>query len=133
MTNVQLNEPSIKSNDAQWIQWHKDLKGVFGKKTANSLFIAFWKKRQSSAANTTSLRTYAKGQGFKIEGDSVISGVIDSSYDFIDGIGDMLKIGKYATIGVIGILVIGLGMTIFNIAKEPIKAISAAGKVAKPI
>lgn len=130
MTDVTLNEPSIKSSDSEWIQWHKDLKGVFGKKTANSIFLAFWTKRQSSGANTVSLRNYAKGEGFQITGDSVISGVIDSTYDFVDGIGDIFKVGKTATIVIVVVLVGGLGMAIFNIAKNPVSAMSTAAKMA---
>jgi hypothetical protein len=125
MKNVFINEPSIKSDDAQWIQWHKDLKGLFGKKTANSVFLAFWKKRGSSAANTHDLRNYAESQGFKVEA-STIAGVIDGAYDVVDGIGDFFKIGKIVTISVLVILVGGIGMLVFNIAKEPVKAISAA-------
>jgi hypothetical protein len=126
MNTITTNEPSIRSSDDQWIQWHKDLKGVFGKKTANTIFLAFWTKRQSSSANTASLRNYAKGEGFQITGDTVISGVMDSAYGVMDSIGDVLKVGKYTTLGIIIILVGGLGMAIFNIAREPVKAISAA-------
>lgn len=124
---ILLNEPSVTSSDSDWIQWHKDLKSYFGKKTANSLFMAYWQKRSGTTykSNTTELRRYAASQGMKVEGQ-ILSGIIDSSYDFVDGIGDILKVGKTATIVIVVILVGGLGMAIFNIAKEPFKAMSAA-------
>jgi hypothetical protein len=120
-----LNEPSVKSNCSEWIQWHKDLKSVFGKKTANSIFIAFWKKRGSTSANTNELRTYAKDQGFSIVGGT-LSGVVDSAYDVFDSFGDIFKVGKIATISIIIIVIGGLGMLIFNVARKPTAAISAA-------
>lgn len=123
-TDVRLNEPSITSDAAQWIQWHKDLVDTFGKKTANSLFLAFWTKRKSSGANTTELRTYAQSQGFSIEG-TAISGIIDGAYGFVDSIGDIFQVGKYVGIGVVVILVGGLGLLVYNVARNPAGTISA--------
>jgi hypothetical protein len=125
--NPLLNEPSTTTNDQGWIQWHKDCKATFGKKTANSLFSAFWAKRgaTNSKANTNALRSYAESQGFQIQGDS-ISGIVDSIYDIGDAFGDVFKIGKYATIGVGVMLLGGVAMLIWSITKEPFKAIAAA-------
>jgi len=128
--NPLINEPSVNTSASGWIQWHKDCKSTFGKKTANSLFLAFWAKRgaTNSNANTHDLRAYAEDQGFRIEGDA-IAGVIDGVYDVADTFGDIFKIGKYATIAVGVIIIGGLGMLVFSIAKQPFKAISAAASL----
>jgi F0F1-type ATP synthase assembly protein I len=126
--DVRANEPSIKSDAGQWIQWHKDLKRVFGKKTANSIWLAFWAKRKSSAANTHELRSYAESQGFKVESDA-IAGIIDGAYDIADTIGDVFQVTKYVGIGLAVILVGGLGILVFNIAKKPIETMKAAASL----
>jgi hypothetical protein len=122
--NVTINEPSIKSDSAQWIQWHKDLKSTFGKKTANSVFLAFWNKRKSSGANTAELRDYAESQGFKIEGGS-LSGIADAAYDIGDTIGDVMQVGKIVAISLTVILVAGIGLLIYNVARNPQGTITA--------
>jgi hypothetical protein len=126
MKNPILNEPSVTSSDSEWIQWHKDLKSVFGKKTANSLFVKFWSKRSGTTfkANTNELRSYAKSQGIKVDGQ-ILSGVVDSAYDVVDGLGDVLKVGKYAAIGLVAVLAIAVGMLVINIARKPIEAVRA--------
>jgi hypothetical protein len=126
MRNPILNEPSVTSSDSEWIQWHKDLKNVFGKKEANSLFVAYWAKRSGTTfkANTNELRSYAKSQGIKVEGQ-LLSGVLDSAYDVVDGLGDVLKVGKYAAIGLGLVLVVAIGMLVINIARKPIEAVRA--------
>lgn len=124
LSNVELNIPGLKSSDQQWIQWHKDLKDTFGKKMANSLFLAYWEKRQSYSANTHDLRTYATGQGFKIDGD-ILSGITDAGFSVTDSIGDILKVGKWVGIGLAVILVGGIGLLVYNVAKDPGKIIGA--------
>jgi hypothetical protein len=120
-----LIEPNQLSSDAIWMQWHKDLKSVLGKKTADSIFLQFWTKRGSADANTHALREYAAGQGFTIEGDA-ISSIVDSVYSIGDNIGDVLKLGKYVTYAVLIVIIGGMGLLIFNIAKQPLQAIKAA-------
>jgi hypothetical protein len=120
-----LNEPNQQSSDVIWIQWHKDLKSVLGKKTADSVFLQFWTKRGTDAANTHALREYAGSQGFQIDG-GVIGGVLDTVYDVADNIADVFKIGKYVSIAVIVIIVGSIGLLLFNIASKPIETIKAA-------
>lgn len=120
-----LIEPNKQSSDAIWIQWHKNLKTVLGKKTADSVFLQYWSARGSDAANTHTLREYAASQGFEIKGDA-ISGIVDAVYDIGDNIADVFKIGKYVTYAVLIVIIGGVGMLIFNIAKQPIQAIKAA-------
>jgi len=119
-----LIEPNQQSSDAIWIQWHKNLKTVLGKKTADSVFIQYWSARGSDSANTNALREYAASQGFQING-GIIGGIVDSVYNIADSIGDVFKIGKYVSIAVIVVIVGGVGMLIFNLAKQPIEAIKA--------
>jgi hypothetical protein len=120
-----LIEPNQQSSDAIWIQWHKDLKSVLGKKTADSVFLAYWTARGMDFANTHALRDYASGEGFTIDG-GIIGGVLDGVYGIADNIGDVFKVGKYVTYAVLFIIIAGAGMLIFNIAKQPIEAIKAA-------
>jgi hypothetical protein len=124
LVNV-LIEPNQQSSDAIWIQWHKDLKSVLGKKTADSVFLAYWTARGTDSANTNALREYASSQGFQING-GIIGSIVDTMYNVADNIGDIFKLGKYVSIAVIIVIVGGVGMLIFNIAKQPIEAIKAA-------
>jgi hypothetical protein len=54
------NIPTASSKSEEWVQWHKDLKKIFGKKKANSLWIFAWAKRGgvNSPANTNALTYY---------------------------------------------------------------------------
>ena len=125
-----LIEPNNQSSDAIWIQWHKDLKSVLGKKMANSIWILYWEKRGSDDANTNALRTYASSQGFSISGGALGS-VIDTFYNIGDKIGDIFKVGEYATIAIVVILLGSIGLLLFNIAKAPVESIKAAGEAAR--
>lgn len=64
-----VNIPTASSTSENWIQWHKELKRVFGKKTANSLWIFAWTKRggKNAEANTSKTRVYMKSQGVNID------------------------------------------------------------------
>lgn len=64
-----VNIPTASSSSENWIQWHKELKRVFGKKTANSLWIFAWTKRggKNAEANTSKTRVYMKSQGVNID------------------------------------------------------------------
>ena len=127
-----LIEPNQQSSDAIWIQWHKDLKTVLGKKTADAVFLAYWQKRGTDAANTHALREYAAGQGFQIDGGT-IGGIVDSVYSVADNIADVFKIGKYVSIAIIVIIVGSVGLLLFNIARKPIETIKASSGVADKI
>jgi hypothetical protein len=60
--------PTASSKPENWIQWHKDLKKMFGKKKANSIWVFAWGKRGAidSHSNTYDLRSYMNGQGVDI-------------------------------------------------------------------
>lgn len=128
--NVTQNIPTISSPPEQWVQWHKDLKNYFGKKEANSLFLKAWTIRGNSKANTSDLRTYLKDNGIKIS-ESSWDSVVDLGVGVGDVFGDFMKISKYAGIAMGGIVLIGVGMIVYNIAKNPAQAIGTTIKYAK--
>lgn len=122
--------PNKKSNALTWITWHEAMKSSFGKKNANYLFSRAWNKRGgvSSVANTSDLREYLKKNGISIDKDWTAS-IIDTTGDFTDFFGDIFNVGKYAGIAFTVILVAGVGMLVYNVAKDPIKAAGAAAKL----
>jgi len=122
------NIPGYNAKSDAWIQWHKELKSNFGKKVANSLFLKAWGIRGNSSANTNELREYLKKQGITLSG-SAWDSIVDAGADIGDFFGDFLSISKYAGIA-LGVIVIGgIGMIVFNIAKDPVKAIGTAASL----
>jgi len=121
------NIPQMNSKADEWIQWHKTLKAQFGRKVANGLWMKAWARRGSSSVNTSDLRDYMSKQGIKLD-SSAWDKVVDAGGDFLDTIGDSLQMTKYVTIGVLVIIVGGLGIAIFNIAKNPAQSIGTAAK-----
>lgn len=103
--------PTASSNSENWIQWHKDLKRIFGKKKANSIWLYAWAKRggTNSSANTSDLRKYMDGQGVDITTTSLgeLSDKIGNVLGFGFGVGKVIVIGSLSIVGLIfiGILV----------------------------
>lgn len=109
------NIPTPASTQEEWISWYKTLKSNFGKQNANALWIKGWKKYGGSpAANTNDLRTYMEKQGIKIDKDAYQS-VLDAGVGLVDFVG----MAKYVAIGLGVIIIGGLGLAIFNIARDP--------------
>ena len=122
------NIPNKSSEGSDWIQWHKTLKDNFGKKQANDLFLKAWRKQGATySANTKELRDYLGKNGIDIE-KGVLSAAYDAGTGVIDDIGDFLMIGKYVMYAVAGIAVIGLGMAVYNLAKNPAQNAGIAAK-----
>lgn len=119
--------PQLNATSDVWINWHKVLKNNFGKKEANTLWIKAWYRRKGPNSSTNELRTYMHGQGIDIE-KSYGESVMDSAFSFVDFFGDYLTLGKYVGIGLTVIIVGGLGMIVFNLAKNPAKNIGIAAK-----
>lgn len=122
--------PQYNSGFEAWINWYDSLKQNFGKKQAKSLWIKAWKIRGNSSANTNELRTYMKKQGVSID-KSAWDSAVDTAVSAGDFFGDVAGVGKYVGIGVAVIVVGGLGLAIFNIAKRPAESIGTAIKYAK--
>jgi hypothetical protein len=107
--------PTASSKSENWIVWHKDLKKMFGKKKANSIWLYAWAKRGgvNSPANTTELRKEMEGQGVNITTTTL--------GDLTDTIGDVLGfglgIGKIVIIGglsITGLILLGILVKLFR-------------------
>lgn len=119
------NIPNKKSNGDEWQLWHTILKDNFGKKQANAIFLKAWKKQSVSNASTIDLRAYLSKNGINLE-KGMFESAQDAGSDLLGNLGDLLQVGKYVVYGVVGITVVGLGMIVFNVAKNPIGAAKAA-------
>lgn len=84
--------PTVSSPAESWIQWHTDLKRVFGKKKANSIWVYAWSKRgsETSPANNRALRVHMESQGVDIS-KTTLSAIGDSVSDIRSGIASFLK------------------------------------------
>lgn len=107
--------PTASSKSENWIQWHKDLKKIFGKKKANSIWLYAWAKRGGikSPANTSALRGYMDKQGVDITTTSLgeLSDKIGNVLDFGFGVGKVVVIG---TMSVVGLILIGILVKLFR-------------------
>jgi len=95
-----VNIPTASSSSENWIQWHKELKRFFGKKTANSLWVFAWAKRggKNAEANTSKTRTYMKRQGVNIDTTK-----LNSAFDSVrSAINQGLSVTKWVLIGGLG-------------------------------
>lgn len=119
--------PSYNGKFEEWIQWHKDLKSNFGKKVANSLWVKAWKIRGNSSANTNELRSYMEKQGIKFD-KSAWDSVVDAGADITDAFGTAFQVTKYVGIGLAVIVVGGLGMIVYNLAKNPAKSVGVGAR-----
>jgi hypothetical protein len=124
--------PTASSNDLVWMAWYDALKKQFGKKKANGLFTSAWDSQLATGgdANTTTLR-----QHLNKEGGIDISGgfwgeVKDKYFDVGNFFGDYLVMGKYLGIGLGVIVVGGLGLLVYNLAKDPEKAVRVGSAIA---
>lgn len=126
-SNVVNSIPSYNAKFEDWIQFHKELQSNFGKRNANSLWIKAWKIRGNSSANTNELRTYMEKQGIKFD-KSAWDSLVDVGDSVTDAFGTVFQVTKFVGIGLAVIVVGGLGMMIFNLAKSPAKNIGVAAK-----
>jgi hypothetical protein len=113
--------PTASSKAENWIQWHKDLKKVFGKKKANSIWLYAWAKRGGvkSSANTSSLRDYMDGQGVNVTTTSLgeLSDAVGNVLDFGLGIGKIVIIGG---LSVVGLILISILIRLFKNSNQPL-------------
>ncbi len=126
--------PTVSSPAESWIQWHRDLRKVFGKKQANSIWVYAWSKRggEKSPANTRSLRSYMESQGVDIS-RTTLSGVGDSLANFGSGIGSFVKWTLVGSLVLGGVLVVAVA---YNVVKNPtvvnqVASSSPKGRVSK--
>ena len=102
--------PTASSKAENWIQWHRDLKKMFGKKKANSIWLYAWAKRGGikSSANTSGLRDYMDSQGVDITTTALgeLSDKIGNVLDFGFGVGKVVLIGSLSVVGLILIAIL---------------------------
>jgi len=110
--------PTFKSKDIEWINWYKQISDTYGRADAARIFIGTWTKRGSNEANTIELRKLVSKDGINID-DSIWNKVADLGGGISDAFGSAMKVGKVTAYVVGGILVLGLGMFVFNLAKTP--------------
>lgn len=129
MTDPTKIIPNRQSSSQAWEEWHKSMKSRYGRKVANSTFVKAWDLRggAGSSASTNKLREYMQKNGVTLD-TSGLESVVDSAARGWDNVGDFFTMGKYVTIAVGVIVLGGAAMLIFNVAKQPIKAISAVKK-----
>ena len=119
--------PKAASGAAAWKEWHIALKRRFGKKSANMIFVKAWEKRGGTAspAMTSDLRDYMKTQDVDLD-TTVVQDIMDTGSDISNFFGDIIKTSAYMGMAISGIVVVGLAMLIFNIAKQPLEAAKVA-------
>lgn len=122
--------PTASSESQQWIQWHKSLRKVFGKKQANDIWVYAWSKRggKNAKANTVDTRNYMSKQGVELDKTA-----LSSLADFGDSVGSffggMFSIWKWAMIGgaVIGTVI--LVRILWKMSKNPNKSLGQIAMV----
>jgi hypothetical protein len=109
--------PTVSSPAESWIQWHTDLKRVFGKKKANSIWVYAWSKRgsENSPANNRSLRSYMESQGVDIS-KTTLSSIGDGVADFGSGLASFFKWALIIPIALGGTVVLIIA---YNLTKNP--------------
>ena len=111
------NIPTASSTSESWIQWHKELKRVFGKKTANSLWSFAWAKRggKNADANTSKTRVHMKSQGVNIDTTR-----LNEAFDNVKAsINQGISVAKWVAIGGLGIGVIIFILILRKLLQNP--------------
>ena len=119
------NIPDELSSANAWKLWHGSLKSALGRKQAAVIFVSAWDKRGNKDVITVDLNNYLEKYGIKLD-TNFLGTVIGAGADIADTIGGVLKVGKYAVYGLVGIVVVGTGILVFQIVKNPIKSAQAA-------
>ena len=122
------NIPDTDSDASSWKQWHIALRDSFGRKTAAMIFVHAWNKRGKKSIINYDLTKYLDDGGIVLD-NTYLGSVSETGASLLDNFTDILKVGKYAAYGIVGILVIGAGILIFNLVKNPIGAAKAAASL----
>ena len=118
--------PNMTSNSEAWKAYMSALDKRYGTRVSQIVFLKTWERFGTNP--TSEFSTYMRDKyGLQIERD-FIGSVSDKFSDIGGYFGDILTMGKYAGIAVGVIIIGGLGMIIFNLAKEPAKNIGIAAK-----
>jgi hypothetical protein len=132
--------PTKNATGSEWILWHKNMRGRYGRPVANNLFITAWNKRGCTSflgtgcsANTQELREYLESQKIQIE-RGVFEYVADQADNFEDFTSNFFNIGITA-FAVVFVVVFGLfALLIYNIVsdRQTIKSVAKAAASATP-
>ena len=117
--NPSENIPKASSTSESWVQWHVDLKKMFGKKKANSIWVYAWSKRGgvNSEANTRTLANYMQKQGVDID-RTLFDQTTETIADFTSGV---FTIGKVVLIGGLVLGGVVLLTALNSLRKDPSK------------
>ena len=121
------NMPNVRSSDIIWINWYEDLEKRYGTKDAARIFLPVWSKQGTSIANTYALRERLRKDGIQLE-QNVITKLEDFGGGFNDFLTGVTKAGKVATYAVGGVLILGLGLFVYNVASTPDKILDKIKK-----
>jgi len=126
------NIPTNSSSDVVWISWYDALRKTFGRKKANALFTANWDAQNgfTSDANTSDLRSHLKDKGGIEIAGSTLGEVKDKLIGVGDFFGDAFSIGRYFGIALGVIVVGGLGLFVYNVARKPESAVRIGTAIA---
>lgn len=118
------NIPTVSSNTEEWVQWHRDLKKMFGKKRANSIWVLAWAKRGgvNSPANTNALSSYMEKQGVDVQ-RTTLEEIGESISDITSGI---FTFSKWLFIG--GMILAGIILLriLIVLTRNPNKSVQTA-------
>lgn len=122
--NPSLNIPTTRSSSADWILWHKNLKKMFGKNEANTIWSYAWSKRGgvSVNANDRTLSNYMESQGVDIE-RSTLDEIGEGVLDFGSGV---LTFGKWLIIIPLGIAGVIMIFILIQLFRNPNKTVGTA-------
>lgn len=110
--------PTIKSVDTEWIGWADFVIGKYGNDLGKQIFIETWQKRGSRNANSRTIRMHLKNK-YNIEIDeSVWDKIVDIGGGIGDTFGKMFKVGKVTLFVVGGVIIISVGVALFNAVKS---------------
>ena len=126
-TDTILSVPSKASSNQKWIEWHKALKNTFGRKKANTIFIDNWEKRGNVNIINNDMQDYFRKQGVNLD-KTFANQIIDFPEDVFDTIGNIFTMGKYAAIAVGVVILVPVGILLYNVAKSPDSVINAIKK-----
>lgn len=131
-TVVQLI-PTKSSSSEEWGAWYDSMKSNLGKKKALMLFSMGWAKRgKGTPANTAALRKKMGDEGFAIDTNG-FGKLLDTANKGLDFVDDFFVAGKWMTITAGVVIVGGLGLMLYNIAKDPVRSAGAAADLASAV
>lgn len=127
--------PNANTTPEAWVNWYSEVTDYFGRSVGDQLWIRAWGiyGGPNSTANTAALRDAMAKNDIKIDASGT-SEAFDSVRHAVTGVGDYLgsifQMGKWAAFGVVGIGIIGLGIFVWGLAKDPNKTIQTGTKAA---